>query len=62
MIFDDWWQTIDKALNQVSKVYEIYEKSDNFRREETDGGHDFPEDIREKAYRWLDKRLGIFSL
>ncbi len=55
--FDEWWQTNDMALNQVSKVYEIYGKSDNFRREETDGGHDFPDDIREKAYDWLDSKL-----
>ncbi|MFH0758105.1 MAG: alpha/beta hydrolase family protein [Bacteroidota bacterium] len=55
--FDDWWQTVDEALNQVAKVYEIYGKPDNLIREVSDGGHDFPEEIREKAYRWLDNML-----
>ncbi len=55
--FTPWWQTVYSALNQVSRVYEILGKSDHFVRVEDDGGHDFPADVREDAYRWLDKWL-----
>lgn len=55
--FAPWWQTIDKALSQVSAVYDVLGKRDHFVRVETDGGHDFPHDVREKAYRWLDSWL-----
>ncbi|MCK4967289.1 hypothetical protein KAS50_09660, partial [bacterium] len=57
--FAKWWQTVDEALSQVSRIYEILSASENFVRVETDGGHDFPQDVREKAYRWFDKLLGM---
>jgi dienelactone hydrolase len=57
--FDKWWHTVDEALNQVSRVYELMGVADNFVRAEGDGGHDFPPDIREKAYNWLDKQLAM---
>lgn len=53
----EWWQVVDEALTQVSRVYEISGVEDRFVRIERDGGHDFPPDIREKAYCWLDKWL-----
>ncbi|MFC2123518.1 alpha/beta hydrolase family protein [Bacteroidota bacterium] len=56
--FGAWWQTVDVALMQVSQIYEILGVPDHFVRVETDGGHDFPQDVREDAYRWLDKWLG----
>lgn len=55
--FDEWWQTVDQALDQVSRVYEIVGMPDRFVRVEDDGGHDFPPHVREEAYRWLDKWL-----
>lgn len=55
--FSEWWNTVDEALNQVSKIYEMHGAADRFVRMERDGGHDFPPDIREKAYLWLDKLL-----
>jgi dienelactone hydrolase len=57
--FSEWWKIVNEALNQVSKVYEISGVADRFVRVEGVGGHDFPPDVREKAYRWLDKWLGI---
>ena len=57
--FTEWWQTVDMALNQVSRVYEILGAETHFVRVEGDGGHDFPPDVREEAYRWLDKWLGM---
>lgn len=59
--FVSWWQAVDDALNQVSKVYEISGAADNFVRVEGDGGHNFPPDVREKAYAWLDKWLGMIK-
>lgn len=57
--FSIWWNTVDAALNQVDAVYDLYGKAHNFVRTEKEGGHDFPPDIREQAYRWLDKWLNI---
>jgi dienelactone hydrolase len=57
--FDPWWNTINEALTQVSQVYKINNASENFVRVESDGGHDFPFDVREDAFRWLDKWLGM---
>jgi dienelactone hydrolase len=59
--YTEWWNTVDNALEQVTQIYKILGSSDNFTRKETDGGHDFPEDIRKKAFSWLDKRLGLPS-
>jgi len=55
--FDKWWQTVDNALDQIAKVYELHGKAGNFVRSESDGDHDFPDEIREAAYKWLDKHL-----
>jgi len=55
--FSTWWNAVDKALNQVTAIYELLGKANNFQRVETDGGHDFPPDVRKQAYRWLDKWL-----
>lgn len=57
--FEDWWQTVDNALNQVAGVYDMLGKTNNFVRTETNGGHDFPSAIRKQAYGWLDKQLGM---
>lgn len=57
--FSDWWQVVNEALNQVSRVYEISGASENFVRVEGEGGHDFPPDVREKAYRFLDQWIGM---
>ena len=55
--FGKWNQTVDMALNQVSKVYEILGVPDRFICVQDDGGHDFPLEVRKDAYRWLDKWL-----
>lgn len=55
--FGKWNQTVDKALNQVSKVYEILGVPDRFICKQDDGGHDFPLDVRNDAYGWFDKWL-----
>ncbi len=57
--FSPWWETADKALGQVSRVYQILGAESNFVRVSSSGGHNFPPEIREKAYNWLDKNLGM---
>jgi hypothetical protein len=57
--FSPWWDTADKALDQVSKVYQMLDSEGSFVRMSSSGGHDFPPEIREKAYGWLDKILGM---
>ncbi len=57
--FENWWKTVDSALNQVAGVYTIFGETAGFVRAETDGGHDFPAEIRKQAYAWLDKHLGM---
>ena len=57
--FQEWWKAMDEALGQVSRVYEISGAADHFIRVEKDGGHDFPPDVREAGYKWLDKWLGM---
>lgn len=59
--FIQWWQTVDEALNQVSRVYQIMGAENNFVRVAKDGGHDFPPDVREAAYKWLDENLGMYQ-
>lgn len=56
--FDAWWQTVDKAVKQIERLYDIHGKRDHFVRVEDDGGHDFPKYVRDKAYGWLDQWLG----
>jgi dienelactone hydrolase len=58
--FTQWWHTVDQALSQVARIYEILGAKENFVRVETDGGHDFPPDVRERAYCWFDKLLGMY--
>lgn len=57
--FESWWNTVDSVLNQVGRVYDILGASASFVRAETDGGHDFPAEIRKQAYAWLNKHLGM---
>ena len=56
--FSAWWKTVDEALSQIASVYKILGVPENFERVETDEGHGFPEEIMQKAYKFLDKHLG----
>lgn len=45
-------------ISGVKKIMrDVMKKSDNFDRMYFDGGHIFPEDMRVKAYDWLDSHL-----
>jgi hypothetical protein len=56
-IFPDFWAT-DAGLKQVRRLYQAIGASERFEVVIGEGDHDFPDEIREQAYRWLDKWLG----
>lgn len=56
--FAAWWKTVDEALTQVEDVYRLTDASHCFVRADSEGGHDFPPEIRSRAYQWLDQWLG----
>lgn len=51
------WAAIDEGLRQVGEVYEILGAGSAFERIDGEGDHDFPDDVREAAYEWLDRWL-----
>ncbi len=56
--FAAWWKTVDEALTQIAGVYKTLGVPGNFERVENDEGHGFPDEIMQKAYKFLDKHLG----
>ena len=55
-IFPDFW-AVDAPLRQVARLYRALGAQDRFERVFGDGDHDFPPDVRQKAYLWLDRWL-----
>jgi len=55
-IFPSWW-AVDEGLKQVAEIYRILGAEDRFMRVDGEGGHDFPPEVRQQAYKWLDKWL-----
>lgn len=55
-IFPDFW-AVDAPLRQVARLYSILGAEERFVRVFGNGDHDFPPDVREKAYLWLDRWL-----
>jgi hypothetical protein len=51
------WRSVDEIVKVATPVYELYRAKENLRVEHLDCGHDFPEDIRKKAYQFLDGTL-----
>jgi hypothetical protein len=52
------WSAVDAALDQVAELYELLGASGSFERVDGEGEHDFPPEVRERAYQWLDRVLG----
>ena len=48
---------VRKAVRSAEAVYELWRAAEELRVEYPDADHDFPDDIREAAYAWLDKVL-----
>ncbi len=45
------------CVNSAKKIYSLYKAEENLKAVHPDCGHDFPPEIREQAYRFLDKHL-----
>jgi len=50
-------QSVDSILNAAAAVYRLYHVPKTLEAAYPDSGHDFPADVREAAYRFLDQHL-----
>ena len=48
---------VKKMTGRARKVYKLRNSSDKLRTVHPDCGHDFPQEVEEKAYQWLDQHL-----
>jgi dienelactone hydrolase len=48
---------VKKAMSAAAEVYKLHGARDNLRAAHPDSAHDFPEAIRQEAYRFLDQHL-----
>jgi dienelactone hydrolase len=48
---------VRKAFAEAAKVFALHEVPDHLKLVTPDVGHDFPPDIREQAYKFLDEQL-----
>ena len=48
------WSSVDGIVRAATPIYRLYQAPENLQVEHPDCGHDFPPDIREKAYRFLE--------
>lgn len=51
------WQSVDKIVRAARPVYRLFGGGNKLIVVHPDSGHDFPEAIREEAYRFLDVML-----
>lgn len=51
------WRSMDEVVKAASAVYRLYHAEWNLTVEHPDGGHDFPENVREQTYRFLEAKL-----
>ncbi|MEO8962714.1 MAG: hypothetical protein ABI325_12590 [Ginsengibacter sp.] len=53
------WQSITEAFNDIYKLYDWLGYANNFQYSIGPGEHDFPPDIRNWAYNFLDRNLNV---
>lgn len=51
------WESVDRVMAAARPVYELLRVSERLALEHPDCEHDFPPEMREKAYRWLERFL-----
>ncbi len=51
------WRSVDEIVEAASAVYRLHGVPQNLRVVHPDFGHDFPDDVREEAYRFLESTL-----
>ena len=49
--------SVDRIVDAAKPVFKLYEKPERLRVEHPDGGHDFPPEMREAAYKLFDTVL-----
>lgn len=50
-------RSVDEIVAAAAPVYALYGAADQLRVEHPDAGHDFPEEVRERAYQLLEEKL-----
>ncbi|MBX7121491.1 MAG: hypothetical protein K1X42_05115 [Opitutaceae bacterium] len=51
------WQSVDRIAAAAGQIYRLYDVPNLLRVDHPDCAHDFPDEQREIAYRWLDRVL-----
>ncbi len=51
------WESVDRVLASARPVYQLYGVPDRLAVEHPDCEHDFPPEMRAKAYAWLERFL-----
>jgi hypothetical protein len=51
------WQSVDRILAAARPVFALHGVTDRLAVEHPDCAHDFPPEMREKAYAWLEQHL-----
>ncbi len=52
------WESAGRCVAAARPVYKLLGSSDRLATEHPDCAHDFPPELREKAYAWLERFLG----
>ncbi len=51
------WRGVEKAAPKVRRIYELHGVPERLRIAYPDDAHDFPSDVREESYRFIEKAL-----
>lgn len=51
------WKSVDRVIQAARPVYALHEASDRIAVEHPDCEHDFPDDMRQRAYAWIEQHL-----
>jgi hypothetical protein len=51
------WRSYSEGMEDLFRLYQFLEVETSFRYVLTNGAHDFPSDVREMAYQFLDRHL-----
>jgi hypothetical protein len=53
------WKSVSKVVEASLRVYDLYGVKDNLSASHPDCEHDFPSEMREKAYRLFETHLPV---
>ena len=51
------WKSVDAVIVAARPIYKLYGTESNLRVEHPDCAHDFPDEMREAAYRFIESNL-----